>query len=186
MVSYKRPPNQFNLLTNYKKLSHGDHGNQSHFSPRSFPCRRCALCGSFGKNKESMVSPTHILRTPNNSFHLTQHLTCRHYGIYVAICCICKEQYVGQTKNRLDLKVFGVGPKDSEYKSEFKPYFIYIFTAGLTLVKTRTKETCQSAKALFLLLKLLFFQFPQAFCNDINCFFMVLLKMLCLHSTKRF
>ena len=94
MISYERPPNLFNLLTNYKKLSHGDHDNQSHFSPGSFPCRHSALCGSFGKNKESMVSPTHILQTPNNSFHLTQHLTCRHCGIYVATCCICKEQYV--------------------------------------------------------------------------------------------
>ena len=51
-----------------------------------------------------MVSPTHILHTSNNSFHLTQHLTCKHYGIYVATCCICKEQYVGQTKNRFSIR----------------------------------------------------------------------------------
>ena len=89
MISYKRPPNLFNLLTNYKKLSHGDHGNHSYFSPESFPSRHSGLRGSFGKNKESMVFPTHTLRTPNNSFHLTRHLTCRHYGIYVATCCIC-------------------------------------------------------------------------------------------------
>ena len=51
-----------------------------------------------------IIRSTRRLHTPNNSFHMTQHLTCRHYGIYVATCCICKEQYLGQTKNRFSIR----------------------------------------------------------------------------------
>jgi len=34
------------------------------------------------------------------TFPFKQNLTCAKYGVYVAICVICHEQYGGQTKNK--------------------------------------------------------------------------------------
>jgi len=40
----------------------------------------------------------------NKIFLLNQKLTCAKYGIYVATCVICHEQYVGQTKNKFSTR----------------------------------------------------------------------------------
>ena len=35
---------------------------------------------------------------------LKNHLTCKNYGIYAAQCRICKQFYVGQTKNKFSVR----------------------------------------------------------------------------------
>jgi len=40
----------------------------------------------------------------NKTFPLNQKLTCANYGIYVAACAICHEQYVGQTANKFSTR----------------------------------------------------------------------------------
>ena len=66
----------------------------------SRPCEHCALCGCYEKNNKSMVSNVSQLLTTNKTFKLNQTLTCADFGIYVATCVICHEQYVGQTSNK--------------------------------------------------------------------------------------
>jgi len=57
-----------------------------------------------------MVEKEDYLCTPTGRIKLTQRLSCANYGIYVATCLHCKEQYVGQTKNSFLLD----GPPSSE------------------------------------------------------------------------
>ena len=64
------------------------------------PCGQCALCGCYGKNNKSMVQNASELLTKTKTFKLNQSLTCADFGIYVATCVICREQYVGQTSNK--------------------------------------------------------------------------------------
>ena len=66
----------------------------------SRPCEHCALCGCYGKNNKSMVPTVSQLLTKTKTFKLNQSLTCADFGIYVATCAICHEQYVGQTSNK--------------------------------------------------------------------------------------
>jgi len=40
----------------------------------------------------------------NKYFPLKQNLTCANYGLYVATCVICHEQYVGQSINKSSTK----------------------------------------------------------------------------------
>jgi len=63
-------------------------------------CEHCALCGCYGKNNKSMVPNVSQLLTKTETFKLNQSLTCADFGIYVATCVICHEQYVGQTSNK--------------------------------------------------------------------------------------
>ena len=45
-----------------------------------------------------MVEKTsYIVSEKGRRFAITSHLGCKDYGIYVATCRICKQQYVGQT-----------------------------------------------------------------------------------------
>ena len=66
----------------------------------SRPCGHCALCGCYGKNNKSMVPNASELLTKTKTFKLNLSLTCSDFGIYVAACVICHEQYVGQTSNK--------------------------------------------------------------------------------------
>jgi len=50
-------------------------------------------------NNKSMVARVSQIMSKTKTFLLNQHLTCTDYGIYVATCVPCHEQYVGQTKN---------------------------------------------------------------------------------------
>ena len=70
------------------------------FAMRSRPCDHCALCGCYGKNKKSMAPNVSQLLTKTKTFRLIQSLTCADFGIYVATCVICHEQYVSQTSNK--------------------------------------------------------------------------------------
>ena len=47
-----------------------------------------------------MVPNVAQLLTKTKTFKLNQSLTCADFGIYVATCVICHEQYVGQTSNK--------------------------------------------------------------------------------------
>ena len=66
----------------------------------SRPCEHCALCGCYGKNNKFMVPNVSQLLTKTKTFKLNQSLTCANFGIYVATCVICHEQYFGQTSNK--------------------------------------------------------------------------------------
>ena len=47
-----------------------------------------------------MVPIVSQLLTKTKTFKLNQSLICADFGIYVATCVICHEQYVGQTSNK--------------------------------------------------------------------------------------
>ena len=48
-----------------------------------------------------MVPDVSQLLTKTKTFKLNQSLTCADFGIYVATCVICHEQYVGQTSSKV-------------------------------------------------------------------------------------
>jgi len=47
-----------------------------------------------------MVPNVSQLLTKTKTFKLNQSLTCANFGIDIATCVICHEQYVGQTSNK--------------------------------------------------------------------------------------
>ena len=57
------------------------------------------------KNNKSMVPNVSQLLTKTKTFKLNQSLTCADFGIYVATCVICHEQYVGQTSNKFSKRL---------------------------------------------------------------------------------
>ena len=98
MITYKRPTTIGQKLKNYKDLALNKTRKQTKGGSR--PCEHCALCGCYGKNNKSMVPNVSQLLTKTKTFKLNQTLTCADFGIYVATCVICHEQYVGQTSNK--------------------------------------------------------------------------------------
>ena len=58
------------------------------------------MCAKFGKRDANMVPKVTALHSKAKLFPLRQMLTCANYGIYVATCKLCREQYVGQTSNK--------------------------------------------------------------------------------------
>ena len=48
-----------------------------------------------------MVPNVSQLLTTTKTFKLNQSLTCADFGIYVATCVMCHEQYVVQTSNKI-------------------------------------------------------------------------------------
>ena len=51
-----------------------------------------------------MVDETTSIHAPSGAIALQERLTCRDFGIYVANCRLCKEQYVGQTMNTFSIR----------------------------------------------------------------------------------
>ena len=98
MITYKRPTTIGQKLTNINDLALNKTRKQTKGGSR--PCEHCALCGCYGKNNKSMVPNVSQLLTKTKTFKLNQSLTCADFGIYVATCVICHEQYVGQTSNK--------------------------------------------------------------------------------------
>ena len=98
MITYKRPTTIEQKLKNYKDLALNKTRKQTKGGSR--PCEHCALCGCYGKNNKSMVPNVSQLLTKTKTSKLNQSLTCADFGIYVATCVICHEQYVGQTSNK--------------------------------------------------------------------------------------
>ena len=102
MVTYKKPPCLASLLLNFRSLSVNiDKPNKG---GSSGPCGHCALCGNHGQHWNSMVMPTTIIKTDNETIKLKQNLTCRNYGIYAAECTICDAKYIGQTKTKFSIR----------------------------------------------------------------------------------
>ena len=101
MITSKRSTTIGQLLTNYKHLALSK--TREHAKGMSGPCGHCALYGNHGKHKSMMPCVSQIMGT-NKTFPLNQKLTCANYGIYVATCVICHEQYVGQTKNKFSMR----------------------------------------------------------------------------------
>jgi len=95
MVAYKRPTTIGQKLTNYKDLALNKTRKQTKGGSRSY--EHCALCGCFGKINRSMVRNVSQLLTKTKTFKLNQSLAFADFGIYVATCVICHEQYVGQS-----------------------------------------------------------------------------------------
>ena len=52
-----------------------------------------------------MVPNVSQLLTKTKTFKLNQSLTSADFGIYVATCVICHEQYVGQTSNKFSKRL---------------------------------------------------------------------------------
>jgi len=99
MITYKTPTTVGQLLTNYRSLAHSEALNQQQRG-YSRPCGHCALCGKFGKHDANMLPKVTTLHSKGKMFPLRQMLTWANYGIYVATCKLCGEQYVGQTSNK--------------------------------------------------------------------------------------
>ena len=98
MVTYKKPLCLASLLLNFRSLSVNiDKPNEGGFSGT---CDHCALCSNHGHHRNSMVIPTTIIKTDNETIKLKQNSTCRNYGIYAAECTICNAKYIGQTKTK--------------------------------------------------------------------------------------
>ena len=97
MITYRRPPTIGGMLTRYKKIAFEE--KEKNNLTRSAGCKKCGLCGNFGKLK-NMVENTDSITTKNGkTIHLKQRLSCNDHGIYAAQCLICKETYIGQTCN---------------------------------------------------------------------------------------
>ena len=79
----------------------------------SHPCNKCALCGNFKEYRwyrigKSVVTPVNTIKTKQGKqIFLKQNLTCFNFGIYAAQCKICKNIYVGQTKNAFSTRWSG-------------------------------------------------------------------------------
>jgi len=43
-----------------------------------------------------VLPPAAQILSKNKTFPLTQNLTCANYGIYVATCVICRQQYLAK------------------------------------------------------------------------------------------
>ena len=99
-ITYKKKTKTMgSILTNYKLIAHRDvqHDKKLSNTGSSAPCEKCTLCGHKG-NHNSMVPFTHkIVSSSDRTFSLKQNLTCADYGVIVATCRLCSEQYVGQT-----------------------------------------------------------------------------------------
>jgi len=103
MIVYKKPTTIGNILTNYQKIAHNKLEKVSVLGG-SHPCNKCALCGNHGKHKNMINSTNYIYTNDNIKIKLKQNLNCSNYGIYSAQCNICKDIYVGQTKNKFSVR----------------------------------------------------------------------------------
>jgi len=98
MITCKRPTTTGQKLMNYKDLALNKTRKQTKGGSR--PCEHCALRGCYGKNNKAMVPNVLQIFAKTTPLSLKQHLTRADFGIYVATCVICHEQYVGQTSNK--------------------------------------------------------------------------------------
>ena len=98
-----KAPTLQSILTNYKHISRKLTVN----TEQSGPCFKCALCGNFGSYKNMVITTSSLSNEAVRLFRLRQSLDCSNLGIYAARCCICAEFYVGQTKNRFNVRWSG-------------------------------------------------------------------------------
>ena len=98
-ISFCKPPTLANQLLNYKVISHNT--SISNNSKVGNKCLKCGLCGCHGKLKNNMVLEANTVQLNDGKTVRTKNhnLNCNSYGIYAALCSICNNIYVGQTKN---------------------------------------------------------------------------------------
>jgi len=86
--------------------------------PMSRLCNPCGLCDCHGKHNKSMIPCVLQIMTKTKSFPLKQNLTRPNYGIYMATCVICHEQYVGQISNKFSVR--WSSPRSNWNKQDYK------------------------------------------------------------------
>ena len=97
IITFCKPQTLANHLLNYKEVCKGEEAKNKTGSSKK--CNHCGLCGNWG-NLNNMVLETEIITLKDGKkYYLKKDLNCKNYGIYAAKCNICKEYYVGQTKN---------------------------------------------------------------------------------------
>ena len=88
--AYQKPPSLSAILFKPRALENVQCGCK--------PCGKCKMCGNHGRIKgQNMVKTVTTLKLNKISLPIKANLNCKSSGIYVAICTICKETYVGQT-----------------------------------------------------------------------------------------
>ena len=102
-IVYCKPPALSNMLLNYKTISKPkeDFKKDKHSSQK---CNKCGLCGKYGNLKNMVIDQDKIITKSGKEMKLKNNLTCKNYGIYGAQCKICKEIYIGQTKNKFSIR----------------------------------------------------------------------------------
>jgi len=79
MITYRRPTTLDKRYRTKKTLLKNKTRKQAKGDSRR--CKRCALCGCYGKNNKSTVPNVSRLRTNNKTFPLNQILTCINFGM---------------------------------------------------------------------------------------------------------
>ncbi|MEC8566984.1 MAG: reverse transcriptase domain-containing protein, partial [Pseudomonadota bacterium] len=98
---YSKPPTIRNLLFRYSNQQLSADQSEEITSRK---CHKCSLCGNHGRSKNMVLEKTTVTDRRNNRVPLQKNLTCSDYGIYAAECSICKNLYVGQTKNKFSTR----------------------------------------------------------------------------------
>ena len=92
-VSFKKPANLRQLLTNYSHIA-----KQKETKTIGRKCKKCALCGCHSQHK-NMVLDEEFLTIHGKRVKLKPNWNCKSFGLYAALCTNCDNKYVGQTKN---------------------------------------------------------------------------------------
>ena len=131
-LTYCRPPTLGSKLFNYKQISKDTNEKKTTKSMKK--CQKCGLCGHFGK-LNNMVKELNLLET-NQGKRITinrkKNLTCRSYGIYVGLCNLCSNHYVGQTKNSFSTRW-------NAHRATWRKYYDR-FLADNTITTTQNDE----------------------------------------------
>ena len=143
-TSFTKPSSIGQLLNTFSCIA--KKGNDTHPNNKSKKCKNCALCGKY--NYKDMIDENSYIKTNENRIvNIKPKLNCKNYGIYSAQCTICKEIYVGQTKNSFNLrwnahrnnwkkfqrnsKLVGKGDESALFKHYFENHHGIIENMGL-------------------------------------------------------
>ena len=100
-TSFTKPSSIGQLLNTFSCIA--KKGNNVLHNNKSKKCKNCALCGKY--NYKNMIDENSYIKTVENRIiDIKPKLNCKSYGIYSAQCTICKEIYVGQTKNSFNVR----------------------------------------------------------------------------------
>ena len=102
-ITFCKPPNLGMHLLNYKRLTQTKKQN-NYISTKNNKCMHCKLCGNFGNSKCMVLNKEKLINNKGKCYKLNMSLNCKNYGIYGAECLICKDIYVGQTKNKFSTR----------------------------------------------------------------------------------
>lgn len=129
LVTFCKPPTLGSQLLNHKNISHGDERKTKKCGKK---CLRCGLCGNHS-NLRNMVSEKNSIKIKNKTIKLNNNnMNCKSYGIYAAMCKLCRKYYVGQTKNSFSSRFNG-------HRTTWKNYYRR-FQTGTSTVGPPTDE----------------------------------------------